>query len=136
MTETHHKEPIEYTRAVSTIKTQGILSIVFGGLGIVAGLIFMIIFAAAMSSSYSDEDMVGYFILFVSTLFFWLVPHVYLVVSGVILTRLPSATTAKVLTIINLVVGAFWNLVLLVFAIITLTQSADYQVGQGKHHKA
>jgi hypothetical protein len=134
MTEAHHKETIEYSRAVSTIKTQGILSIVFGALGAFVGLIIMIIFAAAMSGAYTDDDMVGYFIMFVSTLFFWLVPHVYLIVSGVILLRLPSPTITKVLTIINLVIGAFWNIVLLVFAIITLTQSADYELGQPKHH--
>lgn len=136
MTETHAKHTPEYTRATSMVKTQGILSIVFGGIGVFVGLIFMIIFAAALSESYTDDDMIGYFTLFIGTLFFWLVPHVYLIVSGALLVRLPAPTPTKVLTIINLVIGAFWNLVLLVFAIITLTQSSDYEAGHPKARKA
>lgn len=136
MTETHAKHTPEYNRAASTVKTQGILSIIFGGLGVFFGLILMIIFAVALSESYSDDDMLGYFTLFIGTLFFWLLPHVYLIVSGALLVRLPAPTPTKVLTIINLIVGAFWNLVLLIFAIITLTQSSDYEAGHPKTPKA
>ena len=119
----------QYQQAVSMIKIQGILSIVFGGIGAFFGLIALALFAVAMSVAQLDADAVGFFILFVCTLLFWILPHVYFIVSGIALYRLPEPRVVKTLTIVNLVVGVFWNIVLLVFSIITLVQSADYELG-------
>ena len=118
-----------YLQAVSIIKIQSILTIIFGGIGVLFGLLVLGLFGFAMSAAYSDADALGFFILFICTLLFWLLPHIYFIISGVTLYRLPHPRIVKILTIVNLVIGVFWNIVLLVFAIITLVQSADYESG-------
>lgn len=118
-----------YQQAASMVKIQGILTIVFGGIGALFGLVLMAAFAIGLGTAYTDSDAFGLFLLFVLTVLFWVIPHVYLIIAGVTLLRLPSPRVAKILTIVNLVVGAFWNLVLLVFAIISLVQSTDYESG-------
>ena len=117
-----------HDQAVSMVKTQGILSIVFGAIGVLFGLIFMVIFAFAMIGTTVEDDAFGYFFLVVSTIVFWLIPHIYLIVSGSVLLKTPSITVVRVLTILNLIVGGFWNLVILIFSIITLTQLKDYEL--------
>lgn len=118
-----------YESAVSMVKTHGLLSIIFGGLGAFTGLIMMGLFALAIGTSYNEGDAIGFFLLFICTILFWMLPHIYLIIAGVTLQRLPEPRIVKILTIINLVIGIFWNLVLLVFAIISLTQLNEYEDG-------
>jgi len=119
----------QYQQAASIVKIQGILSIIFGGIGVVMGFCAMSLIALAMSVAYTDADALVFFMLFILTLIFWFIPHVYFIVAGVTLYRLPDPRVVKVLTIVNLVVGVFWNVVLLIFAIIALIQSAEYETG-------
>jgi hypothetical protein len=125
MAEKHYR----FEQAANLVKVHGILAIVFGGLGSFMALISMVLFGFAMAGAYATSDAVGYLILFVLTVLFFLLPHVFLIISGVTLIRLPEPRTVKIFTIINLVVGVFWNLVILIFAIISLTQSRDYEEG-------
>jgi len=119
----------QYQQAASMVKIQGVLSIIFGGIGALVGLCALALLAFALSFAYTDSDAFGFFVLFVVTLLFWLLPHVYFIVAGITLYRLPDPRIVKILTIINLVIGVFWNVVLLVFAIISLVQSNDYEIG-------
>ena len=116
-------------QAVSMLKVQGIIAIVFGALGALLGIVLMIVFAIALGESYSDEDIVEFFIGFVVSILFVLIPHIYLIISGVILVRQPEPKLARLLTIINLIVGAMSNYIILAFAIISLVQSKEYEAG-------
>ena len=118
-----------YDQAASLVKTHGVLSIVMGAIGAFTGLAFLLIFVVALGVATTDADAVTYLFFFIATLLFWLVPHIYLVIAGVLLVRQPEPRIAKMLTIANLVVGVFWNYVILVVAIISLTQSRDYEEG-------
>lgn len=126
-----------YEQAAGLVKTDGILSIIFGSLGAFFGLLFMLLFAVSLATSYNTEDVVGYFILFILTIFFWVLPHVYLIIAGVTLVKLPEPKVVKTLTIINVVLGALVNLILLIIGIVSLTQSRDYEEGyaHAHHHK-
>jgi len=129
-----------FDRANSTLKVHGVLAIVFGSLGLLAGLIFTMLMAlgtlADNSYAYNPNDSaLGLFFVGALTFVFWVLPHIYLIVSGTYLIRQPSPKLAKVLVIINLVIGVFWNLVLLIFAIINLTELADYERGYHSHRK-
>ncbi len=116
-------------QAASMLKVQGIISIVFGGLGVFIGLILMVIFALALGQAHTDNDVIEFLVWFVISVLFILMPHIYLIISGVILTRLPEPKLARLLTIINLIVGAMSNYVVLAFAIISLVQSREYEEG-------
>ena len=125
-------EKLLYARASSTLKIHGILSIIFGGLGTLAAIILMLILAVGNLSdqSYSaDGSILGLFFVGLLTFIFWGLPHAYLIVSGLYLIKKPAPKVAKTLIIINLVIGVFWNLVLLIFAIINLTEISDYEHG-------
>jgi hypothetical protein len=114
------------------LKVQGILSIAFGGLGTLFGI--PIIFIYALSASYDMQSDVGpvvFIVLLTLGLIFWMLPHIFLVVSGATLVRSPKPSVAKGMTIANLVVGAFWNYILLAFAIVSLVQSGNYARGYG-----
>ena len=100
-----------------------------GAIGAFTGLAFLLIFVVALGVATTDANAVTYLFFFIATLLFWLVPHIYLVIAGVLLVRQPEPRIAKTLTIANLVVGVFWNYVILVLAIISLTQSRDYEEG-------
>jgi hypothetical protein len=117
-----------FERASTMLRVQGIISIVFGSLGVIFGLVMMFMFGLGILAY---ENITNYavenFIWAVVTLVFVVIPHVYLIVAGTILLRQPTPGIARTLTIINLVVGAFTNIVVLVFAIISLTQSGDYE---------
>jgi hypothetical protein len=131
-------EKLLFDRSASTMRVHGILSIIFGGLGVLAGLIFTIILAVSSlnDSSYdSSNSALGLFIVGLLIFVFWVLPHVYLIVAGSYLIRQPTPKLAKVLIIINLVIGVFWNLVLLIFAIINLTELGDYERGYHVHRK-
>ncbi len=115
------------------MKIHGIMSIVFGGIGAIVGVFFTAIFAILMSNTNNEGDQIAYLVFAILALVIWLVPHIYLIIAGVLLVKQPDPRLAKVLTIINLVIGVFWNYVLLVFAIISLVQIGDYS--RGYHHK-
>lgn len=116
-------------QAASMLKVQGIISAIFGGIGVLGGLIMMVIFALALGNAYTDNDIVGYAVLFGGSILFVLIPHIYLIIAGVILVRQPEPKLARLLTIINLIVGAMSNYVVLAFAIISLTQTKEYEEG-------
>ena len=116
-------------QAASMLKVQGIISAIFGGIGVLGGLIMMVIFALALGNAYTDNDIVGYAVLFGGSILFVLIPHIYLIIAGVILMRQPEPKLARLLTIINLIVGAMSNYVVLAFAIISLTQTKEYEEG-------
>lgn len=134
-----NQEKAQYDRAVTTLRVHGIISIVFGGLGVLTTLLFglMIAIGSALGGAFDgyNEAAVGLFFLGALVFVFWTLPHIYLLVSGVYLIREPSVKVAKTLIIINLIVGVFWNLVILVFSIINLTELADYERGKHAHHK-
>lgn len=123
---------IAHTQAVSMLKIQGIVTLVFGGLGALLGLILMILFGFALSQAYSDNDIIEYGVYFTMSVLFILIPHVYFVVSGIVLIRQPEPKLAKLVTIINLVVGAVANYIVLAFAIISLVQTKEYEEGYKK----
>lgn len=132
-------EKLLYHRSESTLKIHGILAIVFGGLGTLSAALFTLLLIA---STYADESFdnvnspVGLFIVSAMIFVFWTLPHIYLIVAGSYLVREPVPRLAKTLVIINLVIGVFWNLILLIFAIINLTQLTDYERGyQGYKRK-
>jgi hypothetical protein len=136
MSEVMDYEKLLYNRATSTLKVHGILSIVFGGLGTLAAIAFMLLLAVGNLSdqSYTDNgSALGLFFIGAAVFIFWTLPHIYLIVSGTYLIREPAPKVVKTLVIINLVIGVFWNLVLLIFAIINLTEVGDYERGYHVH---
>ena len=128
MTDQHDYEQTIFDRAAGSIKVHGILSIIFGALGTFFGFIFLIFIGlGGLIAGNQLDDVVGAFALGLFTFILFILPHVYLIISGVQLNRLTDPKAAKVLIIINLVVGVLWNLVILIFAIINLTQIGDYE---------
>ena len=122
-----------FSQAASMVKVQGIMSIVFGSIGSLVGLIILSIFAVSLGNAYTTADAIAFLFLFLLVVFVWLIPHMYLIIAGITLTRLPEPRIVKILTITNLVIGIFWNYILLVFAIISLVQQVDYAQGYRKH---
>ena len=118
-----------HRQAASMLKVQGIISIIFGALGALLGTALMFIFGIGLASTYSNADTIEFSIFFLGSIVFMLMPHVYLIISGIILTRSPEPKLSQLLTIINLIVGAFSNYIVLVFAIISLVQADDYETG-------
>ena len=130
-------EIVQFERAASAINVHGILSIVFGGLGLLIALFFAGLYGVvAMSDTMSAEDVVGYAISALLAAVFLVIPHIYLVIAGIYLLKKPVPKVAKTLIIINLVIGALWNLILVIFAIINLTQISDYARGYVKPRHA
>jgi len=130
-------EIVQFERAASAINVHGILSIVFGGLGLLIALFFAGIFGlSAATGSLTPDDVIGFTIMALFGTVFMVIPHIYLVVAGVYLLKKPAPKVAKVLIIINLVIGALWNLILVIFAIINLTQISDYARGYVKPRHA
>ena len=139
MTETINYQTYKFDNAASMIRIQGILTIIFGGLGIIGSLLatlYFILFAVTDPTIAVEDGVIVASIIAAFMFVFVLLPHVYLIVSGMHLLRNPAPSTAKVLIIINLIIGVFWNLIIFVFAIISLTQLHDYQAGYKKQtHK-
>jgi len=135
MTEQTDYEKILFDRSANLLRTNGILSIVFGSMGAFFGLLFMVLCAIAMMVSETSDDAAYMFLMGVGTLVLFILPHVYLIISGATLLRHPSPNVARTLVIITLVIGVFWNLVTLIFSILNLTQLRDYEVGYDKHIK-
>lgn len=130
-----HREKSNDTIAATMVRVQGIVSIVMGSLGAVFGLILMIVFGISLGAAYTDSQTIEFFVLFVLSLLFIVVPHVYLIISGVLLANRPAPKIARLLTIINLVIGAISNYVILAFAIISLVQSKEYEASYHVHKK-
>ena len=126
-------EDRRFYRAKGTIKAHGVLSIIFGGIGVLAGALFVAVFAAALAQdpTYDGGDIstLGLVMLGIMAFIFWALPHAYLIIAGLLLVKDPSPKLAKGLLITNLVIGVFCNLVLFIIAIINLTQLADYERG-------
>ena len=116
-----------FERAATMLRVQGIISIVFGGLGVLCGLLIMLAFGVGAMAEYTAHSAIGSVIFGLMVFIFFVLPHLYLVIAGTTLLRQPQPSVARTLTIINLVVGVFWNLIVLIFAIISLTQSGDYE---------
>ncbi|MFZ3009600.1 MAG: hypothetical protein WA030_01095 [Candidatus Microsaccharimonas sp.] len=136
MTEHTDYEKVLFDRAANLLRTNGILSIVFGSMGAFFGLLFMALCTIAMMASETSEDAAYMFLMGVGTLVLFILPHIYLIISGATLLRHPAPNVARTLVIITLVIGVFWNLVTLIFSILNLTQLRDYEVGYNKHIKA
>lgn len=134
MSEHSDYEKSIFERSVNMTKTHGILSIVFGSLGAFIGLIMVLVFSVTITDFNSYQVMSAFFTAFLVFLL-GVLPHVYLLISGITLLKAPAPNVAKPLIIINLIVGVLWNIVILIFAIINLTQMGDYERGYGKHHK-
>lgn len=127
MAETNY-DKLLFERSSTMLRVQGTISIVFGGLGVLFGIVMMFRFALGMlASEYITSYAVENFIWAVFMFVFVIIPHIYLIVAGTIFLRQPTPGIARTLTIINLVIGAFSNLIVLIFAIISLTQSGDYE---------
>ena len=118
----------DYEQAASLIKTQGVLSIVFGGIGVFIGLVVLVFLWIVLSTSYATEDVIAALFLSLLGFVFLLLPHVFLVVAGVTLLRQPEPRVVRILTIITLVIGVLENLVLLVMSILVLLKLDDYEV--------
>ena len=127
MTDTAHGKEV-FERASSMLRVQGIISIIFGALGTFAGLLMVFLFALGVSyNDFGYEEALSSTLLAIMVVVFVILPHVYLIISGTTLLRRPQPSVAFTLTIINLIVGVFFNLVVLIFAIISLTQADDYK---------
>lgn len=131
-------EKLLYHRSETTLKLHGILAIIFGGIGALAAALFTLVLIVSTYSDVSYDSVnspVGLFIVSTMIFVFWTLPHIYLIIAGPYLVREPAPRLAKTLIIINLVIGVFWNLVILIFAIINLTQLTDYERGFHTHKR-
>jgi len=126
-------EKLLYDRSTGTLKVHGIMSIIFGSLGILVALMFttLMVIGSMAENSYGsyDSSIAGLSIVGMVIFIFWTLPHIYLVVAGYYLMREPTPRLAKTLILVNLVIGIFWNLILLILSIINLTQFSDYERG-------
>lgn len=123
----NEQEMHAFGRAANAVKIQGILSIIFGGLGLLGGVLMgLFYYVAAAGGASTGLGIPELSILLVLGFIFFFLPHVFFIVAGVYLLRKPTPVLVRVLTIINLILGFFWNLPILVTAIISLVMSADY----------
>jgi len=120
-------DKLYFTRAAQTLRTHGILSIVFGSLGALAGLFVIALTVTASGYAYNTSDLFGTMVFASLALVFWIAPHIYMIIAGVYLIRYPKPSIARTLVIINLVIGIFTNLIILIFAIINLTEMRQYE---------
>jgi len=123
-------ETVLFNRAQGMLKAHGIVAIVFGALGVL-GFLVGLLFVVQIAIFAQLADAVGAIALAAVAFVLFTVPHVYLIIAGAQLVRTPTPRLAKTLVIINLVIGVFWNYVLLILAIINLTQIGDY----ARHYK-
>lgn len=116
-----------------TVKAHGIVSIVFGSLGTLISILYILaIVVFGAMASYDTSEIIGAIIYAVLMFIFATLPHIFFIISGSFLVRNPAPRLAQGLIITNLVLSAFWNLVILILAIITLTQMGDYKRGYKK----
>lgn len=126
-------DKVLFERANNGLKVQGIIGIVFGGLGTLLGLVLILLFLMGVQLDTTPTSAFEGFMLAVVTLVFLVIPHVYLIISGSLLVKQPQPSLARGLTVANVVIGALSNLIILVVAIISLTQSSDYERHFPKH---
>jgi hypothetical protein len=133
MSEHNEYTKLMHDKAVGTMKAHGIISIIFGALGAIAGILFSLsLFFIGSFEAYNTSDVVGVTIYAIAIFAFWVLPHIFFIVAGAYMLRNPSPKLAKGLIITNLVLSVFWNLVILILAIINLTQIGDYERGYKK----
>ena len=122
MTAQVHSE--KYQNAAKFIRITGILSIIFGTLGALFGIGYTLIYPHLQP----DPEMAEIPIVFLAavTTIFWTIPHAFLTVSGIQLVKHPAPSRVRGLAIATIVIGAIWNVMLLAFAIVNLTQLRDY----------
>ena len=128
-------ETILYNRSAATTRVHGILAIIFGGIGVLLGVLFMFLFLIAGSVALNLEDVVSSVALFIFTLVLFVIPHIYLIIAGVHLVKEPAPKVARTLIIINLIIGVLSNLVILVISIVNLIQMSDYERGYTQHKR-
>lgn len=121
----------QYDKVTGLMKAHGIISIIFGALGALFSLFLMLLFAFAITD-YNEYQIGGAVFMAVLVFIFGVVPSAYLTIAGIILVGKPKPSVAKGLVITNLVVGVFYNLVVLILAIINLVQIGDYERGYKK----
>jgi hypothetical protein len=124
-----HTEHItqQFQKADNLLRVHGLLSIIFGSLGVLAGLLFLLLIGIGSAASLRLEDTIGAFAFGIFVFVLFILPHIYLIIAGAYMMKQPTPKLARVLVIINLVLGVFWNFVLLVFAIINLVQIDEYE---------
>lgn len=131
-------EKMLYDRSTGALKVHGILAIIFGGLGTLGALLFTLLIGLG---TFADESYDAYNsplgLVFMSAMIFvfWTLPHIFLIAAGAYLVREPAPKLARTLVVINLVIGVFYNLIMLVIAIVNLTQLNDYERGYHLHKK-
>lgn len=123
MTATTHSE--KYQTAANLIRVTGILSIIFGALGALAGIGYTLIYPHIPPDPNVSEVPSALMAVLIAV--FWIIPHAFLTVSGIQLVKLPEPAQVKGLAIATIVIGAVWNMILLAFAIVNLAQLKDYQ---------
>ena len=125
-------EKMLYDRSARSLKVHGILAIVFGGLGTLGAVLFTLLIALG---TFADESYNAYnssfglIFMLVMVIVFWTLPHIFLITAGAYLVREPAPKLARTLIIVNLVIGVFYNLIMLIIAIVNLTQLNDYERG-------
>jgi hypothetical protein len=123
---------VQYDSAVSALKIQAILAIVFGGLGILLAFalvgLYILVGSLSMTELQPEEaiELAVYGIVTPIALF---ITHIYLVISGIVLLKKPDPKIVKALSITNIVVGAMFNLIVLIFAVLFIAKSGDYEKG-------
>ncbi|MBC7564830.1 hypothetical protein H7100_01175 [Candidatus Saccharibacteria bacterium] len=134
----HNYVKMLYDRSTGALKLHGILAIVFGGLGTLGAVLFTLLVALG---TFSDESYdtynspLGLALVSAMIFVFWTLPHIFMIAAGSYLVREPAPKLAKTLVIINLVIGVFYNLIILVIAIVNLTQISDYERGYHVHKR-
>jgi len=121
-----------YRRSAGVLKVHAVLAVLFGLIGIFVSLLFLFAMTAGPLAYGANEygGASAKFVMGTLIFVFLIVPHVYLVVSGILLFREPPANTAKVLIVLNLIAGVFFNILLAAFAVANLIQSPDYERGR------
>lgn len=136
MAESH--EETKYLSAQSFLKVQGVLSLIFGSIGVVVGSPLVLLYSLSLPEwsteySYTGGDWIAVSFIIALGIIFWIIPHVFMIIAGSHLVRHPKPGLAKGLTVANLVIGALYNYILMAFAIVSLVQSSNYEAGYRKH---
>lgn len=122
-----HVPSQKYQTAATMIKVTGILSIIFGSIGILFGIGYSLLIAASPSYAYNEVEIVPIALIVGFLIMFWVIPHIYMIISGIYFLNKPSAAKVRGLAITSIVIGAIFNVILLAFAIINLIQAKDYE---------
>lgn len=119
-----------YNKAVLLLKTQGIIAIIMALVNVLIGYgIYSLISTYSRTAGSNNEGISPYPVINAIIISLILLPNIYLIVSGILLLRSPAPKLARVLTITNIVIGAMINFAVLIFAIISMVKSSDYERG-------